>query len=224
MLRFRKQKQPETLTQLQATPDSDWRSSREIREQLLADQGFLCAYCQRRIPCAMAESYYPGMHVEHWLAQSTDTTASMQWSNLLGVCPGEPPLEAGTPHGPNHCDRSRGHRELFLHPIEGRGADPRTHITYNHEGRIGPSAGGNADAVRRDIASLNLNHWRLRLIRRELRDFLRERLTRRGFSLATLREHYREYSPRQDQHSHPLCEVARCYLRSWARKKGASLE
>ena len=225
MLRYKKGKQPQSLTQRQATPNADWRSSREIRVVLLADQGHLCAYCQRRIPCTMNQTSSPGMRVEHWLAQSSFKNSDLQWSNLLAVCPGNPRMESGTPSDEVHCDSSRGNHPLFLHPVEGQGPDPLRHLSYNHEGKARPAdTSCNQESVEIDIHQLNLNCHRLRQARRELHDLLVKKLQTEQFSPTALRQAYRKYAPRQGQPSPQFCEVARHYLRRWARKKKIELE
>lgn len=225
MLRFKKLQQPLSLTHLQTTPHADWQSNQEIRDQLLAEQGHLCVYCQRRIPCSMSDDYRPGLQVEHWLAQSTSPNSVLKWTNLLGVCPGNPRLESGSPVGEVHCDQSRGNQALFLHPVEGEGPDPRLYLVYNHEGVASSlSTSAQQDSVQADITHLNLNNDRLRRGRRELCDLLRAKLATRNFEPSMMRKLYQQYSPRQESRSLQYCEVARYYLRRWARQKNVELE
>ena len=193
----------------------------EVREQLMRDQGNLCAYCQRRIPCTMAQPHLPDMHVEHWRTQSHDDESTRQWSNLLAVCPGNPTLEDGSARESLHCDTSRGNAPLFLHPVYGQGPDPRKHLRYDYEGGIHASDGPNEYKVNNDLRLLNLDAPRLRRI---LRDLLRDKLKTGGFKANAIRDFYRRYAPKQDANSLECCQVARFYLTRWARQQGITLE
>jgi uncharacterized protein (TIGR02646 family) len=82
-----------------------------MRQALCAEQGYLCAYCGRRIEADGAD-----MTIEHWTPRALDAAQALVWRNLLGVC-------RGTYRGPRnvreetieHCDKSRTPRMVLLH-------------------------------------------------------------------------------------------------------------
>src|SRR5688500_15632769 len=133
MLRFTKGREPVALAGWRSTPNATWDSGDgstkdACRRSLSREQGGLCAYCQRRIRADEMAEGVPTMHVEHWEPRSTGEM-QLTWSNLLGVCNGV----SGTAR---HCDAARGDRPLFLHPVEGKGPDPRSFVQYHGDGRI----------------------------------------------------------------------------------------
>ena len=225
MLRFNKGRQPESLTAMQATPGASWSRSRALWDDLLSDQGHLCAYCQRRIP-----TDGEGMHVEHWTAQATGQD-DMRWRNLIAVCPGNPNLEVPVPQRPVvnkpdlHCDASRGDATLYLHPVEGEGPSPLAHLAYGPQGEAMPLKGcSNVERVSDDIKTLGLDLGRLRRARIEVYEGLKRYLEKSGFTLGAMKELYRKHQLVTGSRAVPQCEVARFYLARWARKRGLNLD
>jgi uncharacterized protein (TIGR02646 family) len=87
-----------------------------IRSQLLSEQGWLCAYCMKRIGDTE-------MKVEHWHCQDNYPLEQLDYRNLLAVCQGN----EGQPEKKQTCDTCKLNRDLKYHP-----ANPDHHI----EGQI----------------------------------------------------------------------------------------
>ena len=223
MLRFVKGPQPHALTEWQATPAADWSSlrSEDFWPEILADQSHLCSYCQRVIPMKVATG--PRMHVEHWTPQASGER-SLEWGNLLGVCPGDESAETGIPRGERHCDTSRGAAALFLHPVAGRGPSPLDHLAYTTEGEaVAAKTSGAADRVSADIEALNLSAERLMRGRISVYSSLKGWLDRKGWTESNLRRAYRDFEAERGARRPAYAEVARYYLRRWARKQNVTL-
>ncbi|MDI6795790.1 MAG: TIGR02646 family protein [Desulfatibacillaceae bacterium] len=96
-----------------------------IRDQLLAEQGYLCAYCMQRIDAA-------SMKVDHWRCQGRYPSSSLEYSNMLGCCMGN----EGQPLGDAHCDTRKGDEDISFNP-----SNPDDHqklkIRYAGDGTIG---------------------------------------------------------------------------------------
>lgn len=110
----------------------------KLKESLLKEQGYLCAYCMSRI----SEST---MKVEHWYPQRSDTEgkelsaeekekerlSSIDYKNMLAVCMGN----EGHPQKEQHCDTRKGNKHLLYNP-----SDPQDHnrlkIYYLRSGEI----------------------------------------------------------------------------------------
>ena len=136
--------------------DLDGDDRREINIALARDQGRLCAYCQRRIvPDLDVATGRPRMSIEHWVARATDPDEELhfRWANLLGVCLGG----AGTPE--LTCDKARGSRPLFLHPVADQGPDPIAYLRYLKNGTVEYQQA--TPHATDDIETLNLNADRL---------------------------------------------------------------
>ena len=68
----------------------------DIRKRLLEDQGYLCAYCMRRIyDESSVDGGVPPMKIEHWFPESQCSEfQKLDFRNMLGVCMGN----AGQPY------------------------------------------------------------------------------------------------------------------------------
>jgi uncharacterized protein (TIGR02646 family) len=189
---------------------------------LIRDQCGLCAYCQRRI----AAQEDPGtgrsrMKIEHWIPRAASEDHHFTWSNLLGVCPGSSgdAPEAATRGKTLHCDASRGDRRLFLHPVQGRGPDPREHLRSVYQDR--QRGARHPDArVEADITTLNLNARRLVRGREAVLEAAWERLERAGFAIGELRrlDHTHRIVPGTAVPEH--AEFLRYHLRRKLRSLG----
>jgi uncharacterized protein (TIGR02646 family) len=232
MIRYAKGQAPRQLTALAATPRMDWdglgaADRTPIRAALVRDQGWLCAYCQRRISAdENAQTGRSQMKIEHWLPRNPagsnpragTTDHHFLWSNLLGVClgvssdPGAPSVRI------SHCDTSRGNADLFLHPVDGQGPDPRDHLRYTHAGKVEPA---NPDSrVEADIRELNLNAPQLQRGRREALDEIRRRLERSGFATSDMKRIAHEYQISPGMRMPEHAESVRYYVLKKLRSRG----
>lgn len=76
-----------------------------VRESLLEEQGFLCAYCMVRITVKT-------MKVEHWACQTGNSLLQLDYSNLLGCCMGY----EGEKLVNQTCDSRKGSTPLKFNP------------------------------------------------------------------------------------------------------------
>lgn len=127
---------------------------------LLRDQHHLCAYCGGRLDPST-------MKIEHFVPQSADRSLILDWSNLLGACPGRY-RDPTTGKTITHCD---SHRTKFapgppprgllsVHPAQ---TDPGHHFRVNITAK--GSELGTVETLtgeaKLDLAELNLNAPRL---------------------------------------------------------------
>lgn len=173
MLNIRKGKEPSCLASLRTTQGADWGSvhrdeKAEMRAAALREQGFLCAYCMRRIGDSTT--------MEHWDARATGADP-FRWADLLAVCPGD---LGGVPH----CDRSKKATSISLHPAR-PDCDVEALVHVLPDGRLV------CEEHQEDLDALNLNHATLRQNRRILIDVVVARC--RGASLQELRRAVSRY-------------------------------
>lgn len=71
----------------------DLLPKQDIRQALLDEQYFLCAYCMRRI-----ENEELHMNIEHWSPLSKDKDNALNYRNFLAVCKAVPTYPE-TPNG-----------------------------------------------------------------------------------------------------------------------------
>jgi uncharacterized protein (TIGR02646 family) len=221
VIRYRKGTAPRRLTELAATPTMTWAGlgapDRDpIREALIRDQGSLCAYCERRITLRDDPATgRPRMKIEHWIPRASSTEHHLTWSNLLGVCLGGV-HEASASR--KHCDESRGDHKLFMHPVDGQGADPREHLEYTQGGEVRPAV--DDPRVVSDIKVLNLNARQLIRSRSAVLDALRERLKKSNFETGELRKLERMHRIEPGTQTPEHAELVRYFVRKKLRQKG----
>ncbi len=166
---FSKGQEPHELTEYRAEPDAvydgpQFTAVKEIvRAQLLQDQGYLCAYCMKRINSG-------AMKVEHWHSQTRYPPEQLDFQNMLGCCLGN----KGNPPEAQHCDTRKGDSDISYNP-----ANPAHHtrlgIHYLGDGRI---RSDDAEFDRQINETLNLNYARLRTNRKAVVEAVRSELNR----------------------------------------------
>jgi len=110
MIFIKKGKEPHSLTEYKKQPHAfyDNCNKDDIRESLLREQGYLCAYCMRRITKAH-------MKIEHWYPESKlDVAECMDYSNMLGCCVGH---KDHYDRAGDTCDTHKGDAEITLTPL-----------------------------------------------------------------------------------------------------------
>lgn len=158
MIYIEKGFQPEALIQakrngLQCYDDMDTATKDAIKKNLYAEQYHLCAYCMRKLNLST-------MQIEHYIAQSPedgsyDAALTIDYHNMLGVCPGG----KGRVHNLRHltCDQHRGNTPLTVDPLN---AVSIAKIKYSANGSIG----SDDPVIQRDLhETLNLNCSEARL-------------------------------------------------------------
>lgn len=129
----------------------------QVVEQLMKEQGYICAYCMRRIPDKRdAERGFIEpleVKIEHWIARSdseNDVSKVLDYNNMLAVC-------SGNQNGPTRkkskltCDAKRENKKLTVNPLDG---DTLSTIFYTENGIIKASD----ETINKDLNEyLNLN-------------------------------------------------------------------
>jgi uncharacterized protein (TIGR02646 family) len=117
----------------------------DIRDALLVEQHYLCAYCMKRI-----QNDALHMTIEHFLPLSQDKERALDYRNFLGVCKGGKDI-VGERGRVLCCDASKGDETaLVINPLD---QGIMKHIAYNREGIIYclPTAGSAAEKINQDI-------------------------------------------------------------------------
>ena len=109
MLLIHKGTEPPSLTAYRKTSFAyyDGCNKDDIRQNLLQEQGFLCAYCMRRIDARH-------MKIEHWRPEHLlSESEKLDYGNMLGVCMGH--ME-GQPGKSDTCDAKKGEQVISVNP------------------------------------------------------------------------------------------------------------
>ena len=146
MLYIKKGHEPEALIQakregLRHYDDMTAEVKNIVKDSLFAEQGGLCAYCMHRLQPDT-------MQIEHYLPRSSsDDAATIEYGNLLGVCPGN----KGNAEKFQTCDAHRGNTPLVVNPLKSSSV---ARIRYLSDGTIFSDEA----EVNRDLQqTLNLN-------------------------------------------------------------------
>ena len=134
-----------------------------IREELLAEQGYLCAYCMQRISVT-------SMKVEHWHSQTRHPGEQLDYGNMLGGCSGN----VSSPPSNQYCDTRKANMDISINPAN-PAHHPRMRIQYAGDGTI------RSDDRQFDLeinTILNLNWFRLKSNRKEVLKSVKQVLSR----------------------------------------------
>jgi len=163
---IQKGKEPTSLTAKRNTEGAKYECAETTwQQQLLDDQGYLCAYCMGRISLALNEKWEPKIGIEHYLSRKLNPELELIWKNMLGVC-------NGTFSSDPHCDKAKGAVALnILNPSILQKSEQL--IKYSIFGDILPDTPnqGLEQKIIDDLNSiLNLNDEKLRNARKDVID------------------------------------------------------
>lgn len=145
MLLINKGKEPNSLIEYKKQADAcyeNFRDKDDIRDALLRDQGYLCAYCMKRIDKS-------NMKIEHYKPQSKYGDLDLDYRNMLGVC--DRNSKVGDNKKEQICDTHKGNYEIVVNPLEQSSIDL---IKYKNDGTIY----SDDEVINKDLnETLNLN-------------------------------------------------------------------
>lgn len=109
----------------------------DVKQSLLDEQGYICAYCMDRINDE-------NIRIEHIEAQSNNRELDLDYSNMIGVC-------KGSINNQRYCENNRGNTHLKVNPLD---IKTLKEICYTKIGEIF----SNDEVINTDIdITLNLN-------------------------------------------------------------------
>lgn len=105
MKQITKRNEPQEMLDWKALENDDWKPSfdnlqgnekRAVRNSLLAEQGYICCYCNKDIGD-------DDFHIEHFRPQETFEALELDYNNLHASC-----LKNQEARGPFHCGMAKG--------------------------------------------------------------------------------------------------------------------
>ncbi|HUW07262.1 MAG TPA: hypothetical protein VMW01_13475 [Williamwhitmania sp.] len=111
MISIVKIKEPKELFAYRLQPNAEYDGANftpvkdAIRQSLLEEQGYICAYCMQRI-----QNDRTKMKVEHWQSQSKTPALQLDYKNMLAVCLGNQSYS----YNNTHCDTHRKNTSLYF--------------------------------------------------------------------------------------------------------------
>lgn len=167
-MHIRKSAEPKEWTEYKNIPGVQFSGIPALQESLYREQGYLCAYCERRIPVRDKMST-EDHRIEHWHCRDKYPDEVFSYGNLLMCCPGQ--IEGGE----SHCDVRKGNDIIEWSPLKKECTDS---IRYSLNGTILSS---NASWDKELNEKLNLNHEILKRNREQtLRGVIEGIISKRG--------------------------------------------
>lgn len=120
MILITKNKEPKEWTEYRNTPGVDYQAIPELVQSLLKEQGYICAYCMRRIPTKDKIYKKDGVNfvytnedhrVEHIKSREQHDDLKLDYTNMVVCCPGHIGAQ-------DHCDRLKGPKDISFSPID----------------------------------------------------------------------------------------------------------
>ena len=154
MRKILKQLEPREWTKHRLTPGAKYEAVPELRKALLEEQGYLCAYCMRRIPIRDTNSN-ESTRIDHILSRTKHPELQLNYSNMVVCCPGAQSSDF-------HCDKQKGENDITINLFEDHFFD-----TLSYSSKDGRIKSSDAESDRQINELLNLNHALLKRNRLE---------------------------------------------------------
>ncbi len=111
MIRIHKGTEPIEWTAKKLTPNfKSYSAIPELRHALLEEQGYICAYCMRRIPVKDFNESETSK-IEHIKSRNSYPNLQLNYDNMVICCP-------GNINSDNHCDKSKDNLAISFSPFD----------------------------------------------------------------------------------------------------------
>ena len=200
MITIKKGSEPHEWTKKRATPGASFESIPELRDSLLKEQGYICAYCMCSVPNRNSSV---GSKIEHIKPRSLYPPLAMDYGNMVICCPGET-------NGESHCDTKKANSEIRFSPFE-----PQTQKSISYSSRDGAIKSDNNDWNEDMDTVLNLNHSLLKANRKKTLEGVIEKLGKNTgkWKEATLEKLFQQWSKFDNSGKYnPYCGIVQWYL------------
>lgn len=188
MRKILKQLEPREWTKHRLTPGAKYEAVPELRKALLEEQGYLCAYCMRRIPIRDTNSN-ESTRIDHILSRTKHPELQLNYSNMVVCCPGAITSDF-------HCDKQKGENDITINLFEDHFFD-----TLSYSSKDGRIKSSDAESDRQINELLNLNHALLKRNRLKTLRGVILMLNRIGWTSSNIR-HQIEIWNQKDQQGH----------------------
>lgn len=200
MRKINKSTEPTSWTEYRLTPGATYTATADLRNSLLREQGYLCAYCMRRIP-VRDSSTREESKIEHICSRSADPSLELDYNNMVICCPGKI-------DGKSHCDTAKESRNITFSLF-----DPflEESIKYNIKNGLISSSNSSWNNEFNDI--LNLNNKLLCLNRRETIEGIINVISSKKYNKSKIRKLLEKHKERDgDGKFREYCGIVIWYL------------
>ncbi len=197
--------EPKEWTEYRLTPGVDYQAIPELRESLLKEQGYICAYCMRRIPVKDSNSNETS-RIDHILSRTNHDNLKLNYQNMVICCPG------AINNDKFHCDKSKGEEDLIFN------FDEVFISTISYGSKDGLIKSSNTTANTQMLNLLNLNHPLLKKNRRKALEGVVQSLTNLSkkngnWKKSEIQEHIKNWDSKDHNNMFkPYCGIVIWYL------------
>lgn len=200
MRKITKSKEPKEWTKYRLTPNTNYQSIPELRLSLLEEQGYICAYCMRRIPHKDGNSNEDS-RIDHILSRENHPDKKLDYQNMVICCPGAISEDF-------HCDKSKGEKDITFSLFND--SLVQTIKYHTKSGKI-ESSNSTWNTEINDI--LNLNNKKLKVNRQEALNGVIESLTGKHWKSVDIRKKLIEWDSKNKKGMFkPYCGIIVWYL------------
>lgn len=194
MIKIAKGREPKEWTEKRLTPGYKYSPIPELRDALLEEQGYLCAYCTCQIN-------YLNSKIEHLRCRTRYPMLELNYDNMVICCHGKT-------DGIEHCDTKKASVDISFDIFSDFFFE-----TISYKTKTGAICSCN-EAYNNEINSiLNLNCKTIASNRKLVIDGIVELLRKRGWSKSKIKKQLDKYSQRNTENKlTPYCGILIWYL------------
>jgi uncharacterized protein (TIGR02646 family) len=221
MRKIDKGKEPEEWIEYRKTADAKYQATTELRDSLLKEQGYICAYCMRRIPVKDHNSNEPS-RIEHILSRTKHPDLELSYKNMVICCPGAIDSEnklisdnsKKEKYHNSHCDKSKGENDISFSPF-----DSSFISTLGYKSKDGTIESSN-DKYNEEINNLlNLNNALLKANRVQTLKGLLVCLNQKEWKASEIKKLLKSWDEKDNEGMYkPYCGVVVWYLEKKLRQ------
>lgn len=206
MIRINKGPEPAEWTAYRETPGAKYKAIPALRQALLIEHGYLCAYCMRRIPVKDPNNKETS-RIEHIQPIEFYEERQLDYTNMVICCP-------GYINSSEHCDKSKKSQEISFTPFDIHVQNSISYLTK--DGTI-QSSNANWNTEMNDV--LCLNNSLLKINRSQVLEGIRAILEKKKWKRAELENQLHHWSnPNADGKRSPYCGIVIWYLEKKLRQ------
>jgi uncharacterized protein (TIGR02646 family) len=198
----------------------------KLREQLLKEQKYVCAYCGQKVQIVENEHGKAQMKTEHFVPQDGTVENDLNYQNLLGCCLGN-----DNKKGENHCDSMKGdgHFLSITNPSTWHYRDEEIFYSVKNESQevllFSSNESKDKELTGRKKGCLNLNHDRLKSDRFSVfKNVIKKQLgeDKSTWKLNQVEDLITEYADSSDGYHKEFKDFVLWLLEDWIKKNGAT--
>lgn len=205
MRKINKSSEPKEWTEYRLTPGAVYQRNPQLAESLLQEQGYLCAYCMRRIPVSDSNSSET-TRIDHVLSRDIHPDLTLDYSNMAICCP-------GAINSSFHCDKLKKSADITFDLYHDAFFE-----TLSYKSQDGAICSSNAVYNNEINQLLNLNNPLLKANRLSAWKGVKQYLDKAGWNLAKINEQLRNWESKDHEGRYKeYCGIVLFYLQK--RKK-----